>query len=174
MAVRKPQCGDCRARWSHLPDGLSSRVLSALIVDPLHNVLFGGVLRTEIDFGGGPLPLLGKREVDFSGFVVKLSPVGDHVFSRNTLMYQVRSIASNGTRAVVSGVELANVFRPRLLLFDAAGTPSQWPGDTSFHSDIGTGDAVALGASGRIWWNTTTRKQFGQSASSTYVLVLRE
>lgn len=26
VLVRKLQCGDCRARWSHLPDGLTSRV----------------------------------------------------------------------------------------------------------------------------------------------------
>jgi hypothetical protein len=148
--------------------------LSALVVDPLHQVLFGGVLRTEIDFGGGPLPLLGNSEVDFSGFVVKLSPAGDHVFSRNTVMTEVRSVASNGTRAVVSGVELGNWLKPRLRLFDAAGTPTPWPGDTSFHSDIGTGDAVVIGASGRMWWNTTTRKQPGQSATAAYVLALHE
>lgn len=137
--------------------------LGVITVDPFHNVVFGGELVTEVDFGGGPLPLLQNPDTATHGFVVELSASGDHVFSTANRMTRVAGIASNGARLVVSGAELGGFFHPRLQAYSAAGTPLPLPGfDTSFGGEIGAdagfGDALAIAASGRIWWNLLFRE----------------
>jgi hypothetical protein len=159
--------------WSRVFAGQAH--ITTVKVDPLHNVLFGGELETEIDFGGGALPLGRGPDGEANGFVVKLSPRGDHVFSRNVLVMHLTDLASNGSRVVATGIELANWFRSRLVLFDAVGTPIPWTGDTGFHSDLGTGDQVAIGATGRIWWSMKMRPMPGPLAESwSWLLVLSE
>jgi hypothetical protein len=138
--------------WSRAFAGRAE--ISAIAVDPLHNVVFGGLLVTEVDFGGGPLPLLQNPDHDTHGFVAKLSAGGNHVFSTANRMTQVNGIAANATRVVVSATELTGFNHARLQLYDAGGTPIPLTGfDPSFGTDFSRGGAVAISASGRIWWN---------------------
>jgi len=112
--------------------------------------------------------------------VVELSASGDHVFSTANRMRRVTGIASNGARLVVSGAELTSFFRPRLQAYDAAGTPIPLTGfETSFGGEIGAefgfGDAVAIGASGRIWWNLRFRElPISQFTDQLYLVALHE
>jgi len=119
-------------------------------------VVFGGELFTPIDFGGGTLPT--RRNPDggaLNGFVVKLSPAGDHVFSRRTEYTLVGGIASNGPRIAVSSTERTQFRYERFQMFDASGTQLATSFDTGF-GDNGVGGRVAIGASGRVWWNLQT------------------
>jgi hypothetical protein len=162
-----------QVKWTRSFEGGAD--VDALVADPLHNVVLGGMLRTEIDFGGGPLPLVQNGDgQDHSGFVLKLSPTGAHVFSDNVFVSRLSDVASNGARVAVSGWELANFTHPRLQLFDAVGNHIPWTGDTSFHSDLGNGNSVAIGASGRTWWNVLTRRLPGPWPFWPYLLVLSE
>lgn len=154
--------------------------IDVITVDPFHNVVFGGELSTEVDFGGGPLPLLENSDAAEHGFVVELSASGDHVFSTANRMSRVTGIASNGARLVVSGAVLTSNFHPRLQAYDAAGTPIPLSGlwDTSFGADSdvagassGFGDALAIGASGRIWWNLRFQELPGSSFIEQHYLV---
>jgi hypothetical protein len=157
--------------WSR---GFAGRAdLTALTVDPDHNVLFGGELQTAIDFGGGALPLMSNPDAALNGFVVELSPAGNHVFSTKTGASWVGGIASNGTRVVVSSTEWTQFPHPRIELFDAAGRPIAGTGfDTSFGTDLGRGGRVVIGASGRVWWNLLT--QWPVFPQWPYLLVLSE
>lgn len=149
--------------------------IAVIAVDPSHDVVFGGVLVTEVDFGGGPLPLLDNPDTFTHGFVAELSAGGDHVFSTANRMTLVDGIASNGARVVVSGSELTSFNHPRLQAYDAAaGTPIPLTGfDTSFGTDFSRGKAVAIAASGRIWWNLRFR-ELPTSGEQAYLVALHE
>jgi hypothetical protein len=152
--------------------------VTAVAVDPLHDVLLGGTLGTEMNFGGGPLPILEDPDTGQHAFLVKLSAGGDHVFSTLTHTTWVSGIASNGARIVVSAAVVSRaeqeLVRPRLLAYDAAGTPIPMTAfDSSFDTDLSGGVAVAIGASGRIWWNLHFR-QAPSFGDQFYLVALRE
>lgn len=134
-----------------------SAAITAMAVDPSHQVLFGGELFTATDFGGGTLPTLSTDNGPRNGFIVKLSATGAHVFSSRTGYTLVGGIASNGPRIVVSSTERTQFHYQRLQMFDAVGTPVASTGfDTGF-GEHGVGGRVAIGRSGRVWWNLETR-----------------
>ena len=168
------------ARFSATGDVVWSRSfagragIAVIAVDPFHNVVFGGELATEVDFGGGPLPLLDNRDHDVHSFVVKLSAGGDHVFSIANRLTSISAVAANATRVVVSGMELTGFNHARLQVYDAAGTPIPLTGlDLSFGNDFSGGDAVAIGASGRIWWDLHFRQLPG-FGEQQYLVALHE
>ncbi|TMQ22929.1 MAG: hypothetical protein E6J90_11675 [Deltaproteobacteria bacterium] len=130
--------------------------VTAMTVDPDHNLLFGGELFTAMDLGGGALPLRATDDGKLNAFFVKLSPGGDHVFSRKTGYTQVGGIASNGPRIVVSGTEQTQFHYLHLQSFDAAGTPVDTRATTGF-GDHGFGGTVMMGSTGRVWWNLQTQ-----------------
>jgi len=130
--------------------------ITAMAVDPSHQVLFGGELFAAMDFGGGTLPLRSSENGPFNGFVVKLSATGAHVFSRRTEYSLVGGIASNGPRIIVSSTERTQFTYLRFQAFDAAGTPVATSFDTGF-GENGVSGRVAIGASGRVWWNLQTQ-----------------
>jgi hypothetical protein len=134
-----------------------SATVTAMAVDPSHQVVFGGELYTAMDFGGGTLPTRSTDDGPLNGFVVKLSETGAHVFSRKTGYTLVGGIASNGPRIVVSSTERTQFHYLRFQVFDASGTPIASPGfDTGF-GENGQAGRVAIGASGRVWWNLETQ-----------------
>jgi hypothetical protein len=108
--------------------------ITAMAVDPSHDVLFGGELVTVMDFGGGVLPTeLNPDGGRLNGFVVKLSATGTHVFSRKTGYREVGGIASNSARIVVSSMDRPQYYELHLQAFDATGTPIASTGfDTGF------------------------------------------
>lgn len=131
--------------------------ITAMAVDPSHQLLFGGELFTAMDFGGGTLPLRSTPDGErLNGFVVKLSATGAHVFSRRTGYSLVGGIASNGPRIIVSGTERTQFTYLRFQTFDAAGTPVATSFDTGF-GEHGVSGRVTIGASGRVWWNLQTQ-----------------
>lgn len=144
--------------------------ISAMAVDPDHDVVFGGELFTAIDFGGGPLGLRATDDGKLNAFVVKLSPAGDHVFSRRTGYTHVGGIATNGPRIVVSGTEQTQFHEVHVQLFDAAGNPATGPVVTTGLGEHGVGGAVAMASSGRVWWNLQT--QWPYFPAWPYLLVL--
>ncbi|HEX8107485.1 MAG TPA: hypothetical protein VF516_07135 [Kofleriaceae bacterium] len=162
--------------WSRSFAGRAA--VEVIAVDPFHNVVFGGELATEVDFGGGPLPLLEDDLHALHTFVVKLSASGDHVFSKaNGLWRQLTAIASNGARVVVTGRSPGGAApEPRLQAFDAAGNQIFLGGSVAkFEQGFGGVDALAIGASGRIWWNLHFRDMSPSFfAELPYLLVLHE
>jgi hypothetical protein len=134
--------------------------ITAMAVDPDHDVLFGGELVTPIDFGGGTLPTRSFENGPVNGFLVELSSTGDHVLSRRTEYSMVGGIASNGARIVVSSTERTQFRYEHLQSFDPAGAPVTGPSLFPGLGDNGFGDRVAIGASGRVWWNLETQWPF--------------
>lgn len=131
--------------------------ISAMTVDPDHNLVFGGELFTAMDFGGGTLALDQTDDGKLNAFVVKLSPAGEHVFSRRTGYTHVGGIATDGARVIVSGTEQTQFHYWRLQTFDATGNAISGPRfDTGF-GENGFGGAIAIGPTGRVWWNTDTQ-----------------
>jgi hypothetical protein len=155
--------------WS---DAFAGRAgISAMTVDPGHNVVFGGELFTAMDFGGGTLPLRQTDDGKLNAFVVKLSPAGAHVFSLRTGYTHVGGIATNGARIVVSGTEQTQFHYWHLQLFDAAGAAIPGLGNPGF-GELGFGRDVAMGPSGRIWWSLDT--QWPLFPIWSYMVVLAE
>lgn len=131
--------------------------ISAMTVDPGHNVVFGGELFTAMDFGGGTLPLRHTDDGALNAFAVELSPDGEHVFSHRTGYTHVGGIASDGARVLVSGTEQTQFHYWHLQAFDATGAAISGPRfDTGF-GELGFGGAIAIGPTGRVWWNTDTQ-----------------
>lgn len=144
--------------WARAFAGQAS--ITAMTVDPDHNLVFGGELLTAMDFGGGTLPLRRTEDGPRDGFVVKLSAGGDHVFSRKTGYTFVGGIATNGPRIAVSSTEQTQFHYLRYQLFDAAGAPVASGFDTGFGTGFDTngfGDTLAMAPSGRVWWNLRTQ-----------------
>jgi hypothetical protein len=146
--------------------------ISAMTVDPDHNLVFGGELFTAMDFGGGTLPLRATDDGKLNAFFVKLSPAGDHVASRRTGYTHVGGIAANGARIVVSGTEQTQFHYVHLQSFDAAGTPTSGTRFTTGFGDNGFGGTVTMGSSGRVWWNLQT--QWPYFPAWRYLVVLAE
>lgn len=106
-----------------------------------------------------------------------LSASGDHVFSKANGMNSVTAIASNGARVVVTGGNLGGPApQPLLQAYDAAGTRLALPETVDkFESGFGSVDALAIGASGRIWWNLHFRDlPPSDFLELPYLLVLHE
>jgi len=77
--VAKLEAGGGGHIWSKsLGDGATQGIFGAG-VDGQGNVLFGGRYAGSPDFGGGPLPGVGNSE---NLFIAKLTPSGDHAYSR--------------------------------------------------------------------------------------------
>jgi hypothetical protein len=142
--------------WTRAFTG-SARI-TAMAVDPDHQVLFGGELYTAMDFGGGTLPKRTTPEGEpLNGFLVKLSATGEHVFSRRTEYSLVGGIASNGPRIVVSSTERTQFTYLRFQMFDAVGAPIACTGIDPGFGENGQAGRVVIGASGRVWWNLETQ-----------------
>jgi hypothetical protein len=136
---------------------VGSAGITAMAVDPSHHVLFGGELYNAMDFGGGTLPKQTTPDGEpLNGFLVKLSVTGAHVFSRKTGYSLVGGIAANDAQIAVSGTERTQFVYLRFQRFDPSGAPIASPDfDTGF-GENGVAGRVAIGASGRVWWNLET------------------
>jgi hypothetical protein len=136
-------------------DFVTDASVDQLIVDPEHNVLFGGTAGGQPDFGGGPL----AAPDDLTPvYMVKLSSTGEHVFSKRLALHDINGIASNGSRIVVSGTRHFDLHNAFLLSFDAQGGPGHdygSPGWTLFDQEWGDGGSVVMGLTGRVWWTRT-------------------
>lgn len=129
--------------------------VSALTVDPQHNLVLGGFLSSDIDFGGGTLhPVRTDHEL-FTGYIAKLSSTGAHVFSQQMDSF-ISGIASSGDRIVVSTTRQTQFTFGRLHVLDAAGNPAASNFATGFDPE-GRGGRVAMTPSGRVWWNLDTQ-----------------
>jgi len=130
--------------------------VSAMTVDADHGVVFGGELATDVDFGGGTLALFRPDTGPQNAFVVKLSPAGEHVFSRKTGDSYVHGIATDGARIVVSTTLQTQFQYAHLEQYDAAG---RFVAELSAMTGLGEeGDAgeVVMSRAGRVWWNVAT------------------
>lgn len=135
---------------------LGTATLQAIAVDPAHRVLFGGQLTTSIDFGGGALPLQSNPDHTINGFVVELDSTGTHVFSQKTGGSWVGGIASDGAQVIVSGTRWQQYPYPQIFALTSAGAASALPALDLALTKVyvnGQGGRVALGPSGRVWWN---------------------
>jgi hypothetical protein len=134
--------------------------ITAMTVDPDHNLVFGGELFTAMDFGGGTLPLRQTDNGRLNAFVVKLSAAGEHVFSLRTGYTHVGGIATDGARVLVSGTWQTQFHYWQLQTFDAAGNAVPGPAFNTGFGEDGFGGAIAIGPTGRVWWNTDTQWPF--------------
>jgi hypothetical protein len=133
--------------WSQAFSGSAS--VTAIAVEPDHDVIFGGTLQTSIDFGGGPLRLVDTDDGPVNGFVVKLSNAGAYVFSGRNGYTSVTGLAGNDRTIAMSGTRRTQFFYKQLRVFDAGSAP----GESPQFFDNGRGGAVAMSPSGRIWWS---------------------
>lgn len=131
--------------------------ISAMTVDPSHNLVFGGELFTAMDFGGGTLPLRQTDDGKLNAFVVELSPAGAHVFSLRTGYTQIGGIATDGARVLVSGTQQTQFHDWHLQTYSAAGAPAPGPAFDPGFGENGFGGRIAIGPSGRVWWNVDTQ-----------------
>jgi hypothetical protein len=131
--------------------------ISAMIVDPHHNLVFGGELFTAMDFGGGTLPLRQTDDGKLNAFVVQLSPTGAHVFSLKTGYTHIGGIASDGARVLVSGTQQTQFHYWHLQAFDSTGAATAGPTFNTGFGENGFGGRIAIGPSGRVWWNLETQ-----------------
>lgn len=142
--------------WSR---GFTGRAeITQITADPNHAVLFGGELDDSIDFGGGALPLHSIPDGPVNGFFVLLSQAGDHLMSRTVEQSQVNGLASNGENIVVSGVLRTQLHHLALAQFGTNGRSFSTGLNSQGASgeELGTGGRVAIGASGRLWWNLSS------------------
>ena len=65
--------------WSKSFGGASFDAGSGIAVDGAGNVIVTGVVTRAVDFGGGPLPHAGSRDI----FVAKFAPDGTHIWSKS-------------------------------------------------------------------------------------------
>lgn len=137
--------------WTKLFPG--SADITAIAADPSGAILFGGELHGPMSFGGDVLPSRSNPEGEVNGFVVKLLPTGDHVFSRRTGYTFVDGIAANSTRVVVSSTERTQLRYYYLQSFEAAsGAPAA---ASAFNSGLdvhGKGGGVVISETGKVWW----------------------
>jgi hypothetical protein len=123
--------------------------VTAIAVEPDHDVIFGGELFTSIDFGGGPIELVDTDDGPVNGFIVKLSNTGAHVFSGRNGYSTVTGLAGNDRKIAMSGTRRTQFFYKQLAVFDA----NTAPGDVAQLLDNGRGGGVAMSPSGRVWWS---------------------
>ena len=141
-----------------------SAAVTAIAVEPDHDVIFGGQLFSSIDFGGGAIRLVQTEDGPVNGFIVKLSNTGAHVFSSRNGYSTVTGLASNDRQIAMSGTRRTQFFYKQLAVFDAGRAP----GDVAQLGDNGRGGAVAMAPSGRIWW--TFEEQFQLFTAFPYLL----
>jgi hypothetical protein len=146
--------------------------ITAMAADADHNLAFGGDLRTSVDFGGGVIVAGHPSEnPPNNGFVAELSSTGAHIFSRRTDDSFVEGIATGNHRIAVSSTAESQIFRVRLLEYRSDGTPISTGLSTGL-GDLGRGDRVWMGPTGRVWWNLDT--QWPRFPRWPYLIVVRE
>lgn len=136
--------------------GFTGRALITHIMgDPHHAVLFGGELIDSIDFGGGALPRGSTPEGPVNGFFVLLSEAGDHLMSRAVGMSDVNGLATNGENIAVSGIYRTQLQHLMMKQFGTNGRAfSTGLGVGGLNAEeLGVGGRVVVGPSGRLWWN---------------------
>jgi hypothetical protein len=138
--------------------------ITAMALEPDHELVFGGQFQNGIDFGSGPLIAPQTEDGSVNGFVAKLSTTGEHVFSTRLDLNTVSDIATNGVRTALSGTRRTQFFYHQLMVFDADRAPA---GNAQLF-DNGRGGPVAMSPSGRIWWSFD--EQFYLFAAFPYML----
>ncbi|HEY0483099.1 MAG TPA: hypothetical protein VGD37_36510 [Kofleriaceae bacterium] len=146
--------------------------ITAIAADADHDIVFGGDLLTSIDFGGGVIVAGHPAEnPPNNGFVVELSSTGAHIFSQRTGDSLVEGIAAGGGRIAVSSTFVSQITREHLLEYRTDGT-SISTGLSTGLGELGRGDRVWMGPTGRVWWNLDT--QWPRFPRWPYLIVVQE
>ena len=145
--------------------------VSQLAPVPDGGVVFGGALRTPMDFGGGTLKTEQTENGSMNGFIVRLDGTGQHVFSQNTWYNWVRSVATNGQHIVVSGYQIGGHTMWKFSELDMTGAPAtDVPGWVSGFGENGFGEAVWIGPDNHVYWNLESF--WGCCSASSYLLAI--
>ena len=105
--------------WSVLATSSDVQTASDVRVDGSNNIIVAGYFRGAIDFGGGPL--VAPTDAG-DGFVAKLDPNGDHVWSTklDTISGNTRTVlATRPNETVVLGGHFGGSFSPGGTLYEA-------------------------------------------------------
>lgn len=146
VVVTRWSFGQATPDWQRAWQNSTARI-EAMAMTPGGGVAFSGTFTGTTSFGGDPIESIGARSV----YAAALSPAGDHAFSRSLPDVAVRGIASNGGVTALSLLFAPD--RPELVELDAQGQrifPVE--GETGF-GEAGDAGAVAVGPSGRVYWN---------------------
>lgn len=145
--------------------------VSQLAPVPDGGVVFGGALRTPMDFGGGTLRTEDTENGSMNGFIVRLDGTGQHVFSQNTGYNWVRSVATNGRHIVVSGYQIGGHTMWKFSELDMIGAPAtDVPGWDSGFGEDGFGQSVSIGPDDHVYWNLESF--WGCCSASEYLLAI--
>lgn len=125
--------------------------VAAMTSNAAGQVLFAGHHSASVNFGGATIQYYPTAEANVNTYLVALSSSGAHVFSTAVRTEHIAGIASNGSRAVVSG-QTWNSYGVRLYIFSATGAYQSVVGDVGFGGN-GRAHTVTVAPSGRIYWN---------------------
>ena len=149
----------------------------AVSVDAAGNILVSGVFDGSVDFGGGPLTAesAGCAELcEWGGFIAKLDPNGDHLFSR--ARFPIRALVgithnSRGDVIVSGSVPSENqpYHMPLLIALDALGSELYEISDSP-STGAGAGHRVAVDPCDNVFW---TLSVLPSDAASEQSLVLK-
>jgi hypothetical protein len=137
-----------------------SYYIGAMAMAPDGGVVFGGSYFGSVSFGGPTLPPHGGGEYRVDTFAVSLSAAGAHVFTHFVGNSEVHAIATNGARVAVGGVDNVGPRFAHLTTLDATGIViggDPWTG----LGEISLPGRMAMGASGRLYWNYLARWPWG-------------
>jgi hypothetical protein len=164
VAVSKWTFGRGTPDWTR--SWQNSAHIDAIALTPGGGVGFAGTFSGPASFGGPTITPIAPGGV----FVAALSASGDHVFTRSLASIAVRGLGANGPVIAVSTLRLPGV--PELINLDSQGqTIFNEEGRTGFGSD-GDAGTVAVGPSGRVYWNFAEAWPRGSAQLYPYLIAL--
>jgi len=138
-------------RWSRaFPVAATAEVMT---LDLDGRVVLGGHFSAPISFGGPTLEPAFRGEVDVNSYAVALARAdGAHAFTVRIPTTRLTGAGAGAGRLVVAGETWVTPIFPHLWELDAAGTLRAGEPSTGFYEQWGRSGRVAVGASGRIYW----------------------
>jgi len=162
---------DGALRWSRSFDNDVTVEVMTLGLDG--RVVLGGHFWDPISFGGPTLEPAPWGEFDVDSYAVALARAdGSHAFTVRIPTTRLTGAGADGGRLVIAGEDWVTPIFPHLWKLDAYGNYLGGEPATGFYEEWGRSGRVAVGPSGRIYWERSMVWPSPVSPAFPYLLAL--
>lgn len=132
--------------------------LAGASLDLTDRVVIAGHFSGSINFGGPTLDTVFQGDSDVNCFAAGFARAdGAHAFTQRIAAKFIRGIAANGPSMVIAAERWITPIFPHLFHLGPDGGVSEGEPNTGFYEQWGGSGSVALGPTGRLYWNRSMR-----------------
>ncbi|HWU87844.1 MAG TPA: hypothetical protein VN253_11240 [Kofleriaceae bacterium] len=166
---------DGTLQWTQSFPGAIGASIEVMTLGLNGRVVLGGHFWSPITFGGPTLDLAYNGEVNVNTYLVGLDRAagGAHVFTNRVNATRLTGASGNGTNLVVAGERVVTPIFPDFWRYNASGAQVGVGAPyLGFYEGWGRSGRIAMGPSGRVWWERSMVWPTPTSVPYPYLIAL--